>query len=165
VAAPSATELQVPAADRDALVERWLNGLRISHIAHSRAAARCARRGQVLGTAVVVLTSVVGTAIFATLESSPSDAVRIAAGMLSVVAAVFAGLSTFLQYPDRAAAHRAAAGRYGALRRELESARLAADGGWDAAQALAARWNELDETAPDVPQALHDAARAAVVKR
>src|SRR5688572_21035863 len=86
----------------DLLVDQWLNGLRISHIAHSQSAASCELRGRILGVCVVVLSTVVGTAIFSTLESSPSTATKVVAGLLSVAAGVVAALQTFLGFDQRA---------------------------------------------------------------
>lgn len=163
--APSEGQLRaVVPADRQVLVSEWSNGLRINHIAQSRAAATCASRGQLLGTATVVLSAVVGTAIFASLEGEPSTLLRIVTGLLSMAAAVVAALHTFLSYQERSAAHRQAAGRYGRLRRELESSELdEGPASWDRVRELVRQWNELDETAPLVPVRLHDLAVEAVL--
>lgn len=162
--APSEGQLgaAVP-ADRRALVSQWSNGLRINHIAQSRAAAECASRGKLLGTATVVLSAVVGTAIFASLEGEPSTVLRIVTGLLSTAAAVAAALHTFLGYQERSAAHRQAAGRYGRLRRELESSELdEGAGSWDRVREVVRQWNELDEAAPLVSRRVHDGAVEAV---
>ena len=96
---------------------------RLAHraIAQSRSAATCELRGRLLGVAVVVLSTIVGTAIFSTLESSPSTAVKIVAGLASVGAGVLAALQTFLGFEERAAKHREVATAYGTLRREPET--------------------------------------------
>lgn len=153
--------------DRHAMVGQWLNGLRIQHIAQSRAAARCQRRSRILGTTVVVLTTLVGTSIFATLEQTPATGWRVLAGLLSAVAAVFAALQTFLRYGELAELHKIAAQRYGRLRRELEQyATRAPHDQSDIDEYLTTvreRWDELDETSPATPGEVYRQARTEVV--
>ena len=63
-----------------------------------------------------------GTSIFATLETEADISLRIVFGIISILAVVLASLQTFLRLSERAEKHRAVAVRYGALRRELETA-------------------------------------------
>jgi 4-amino-4-deoxy-L-arabinose transferase-like glycosyltransferase len=152
-------------APSTALLAQWHNGLRIAHIAQSRSAATCELRGRMLGIAVVVLSTVVGTAIFSTLESSPSTAVKIVAGFASVGAGVLAALQTFLGFEQRAAKHREVAAAYGALRRELESASAFPSDGPQLAQLLAdvrGRWDVLDASAPAPSPRIYRGAVASV---
>jgi hypothetical protein len=136
-------------------LRNWQRGLRINHIAHHRAAARDAALGLTLGVTVVVLSTVVGTAIFTTLNQSPSTAAKTIAGLLSVTAAVFGALQTFLGFPQRQAAHHEAAVRYGALRREIESVLGLPPSEQKLRQLLSdlrVRWDEIDAGAPAVSQ-------------
>jgi hypothetical protein len=147
-----------------ALLAQWHNGLRISHIAQSRAAASCEQRGRLLGVAVVVLSTIVGTAIFSTLDSSPSTAVQIVAGLASVSAGVLAALQTFLGLEQRAAKHRELATAYGALRRELEAAEALGAGDLPTLLGdLRHRWDALDASAPATSARIYRSAVAAVV--
>jgi hypothetical protein len=75
---------------------------------------------QTLGIPVVVLTAVVGTAIFATLGTSPSSKWIIGVGLLSLLATILAALQTFLGYSQRAERSRTAAVAYGQLKRDLD---------------------------------------------
>ncbi|HEX4806226.1 MAG TPA: SLATT domain-containing protein [Conexibacter sp.] len=168
----AAIELQThPAPVRDdagpiEVLRRWQHGLRINHMAQYQAAAHCAQLGRGLGLAVVALTTVVGTTLFATLSQSPSNAVKIGAGMLSVAAALCSALQTFLAYPQRQADHHAVGGRYGALRREIETLLAAPPGEPQLAAALQdirTRWDEIDRSAPAVPPKIFGAAREAVL--
>lgn len=153
-------------ADPATLLAQWHNGLRIAHIAQSRSAATCELRGRLLGVAVVVLSTIVGTAIFSTLESSPSTTVKIVAGVASVGAGVLAALQTFLGLEQRAAKHREVAAAYGMLRRELEtgmafpeeSAKLL-----ELMNSVRTRWDALDATAPATSRRLYKFATRAVV--
>lgn len=143
--------------DELATFRKWQKGLRINHMAHHRAAARYAMLGRALGVAVVVVSTIVGTAIFTTLKESPSVALKTGAGLLSVVAAVLAALQTFLGFAQRQAAHHDSAVRYGALRRERESVLGMPPSKRDLRQLLAdvrMRWDEVDANAPAVPQRL-----------
>jgi heme/copper-type cytochrome/quinol oxidase subunit 4 len=152
-------------AESAALVTQWHKGLRIAHIAQSRSAAACELRGALLGVAVIILTTIVGTAIFSTLASSPSTAVKIVAGLASVGAGVLAALQTFLGLDKRAAKHREVAAAYGALRRELETSMAFPDEstrGRELLDDVRRRWDALDATAPVTSQRIHRFATRAV---
>jgi type II secretory pathway pseudopilin PulG len=58
--------------------------------------------------------------VFATLQHEISLELRVAVGMISVLAAILASLQTFLRFGERAEKHRAAAERWSALRREID---------------------------------------------
>lgn len=150
--------------DEPVFIGQWANGLRIEHIAHRRACTRSEYSGRVIGSTVVLLSAVVGTSVFATIESSPSLGFRIGAGLLSIAAAVIAALQTFLKFDARAAGHRETSAKYGALRRELDQLR-ATDSPIGKAQlaAIRSRWDEIDATAPPVPNRVHEAARSYVL--
>ena len=87
---------------------------------HFQNAEYLARWNVGLGIPVVALSAIVGTATFATLAHDVNVGVRIAAGMLSVIAAVLASVQTFLRFGARAERHRVAAERWSAIRREIE---------------------------------------------
>jgi len=91
-----------------------------SNRGHYVAAERAEARGRILGIASVALGAVVGTSIFATIQSSPSVDWRITAGILVTGAAVLGTLQTFLDYAKRAAEYRTAGAAYGRLRREFD---------------------------------------------
>jgi hypothetical protein len=92
---------------------------RIQSRAHYLAADHYDKLAQFVGVPVIILTAVVGTAIFATLESNPDLGWKIATGCVSVFAAVLSALQTYFNFAGRAEKHRAAGPRYSALRREL----------------------------------------------
>jgi FAD/FMN-containing dehydrogenase len=72
------------------------------------------------GIPVVVLTTFVGTSVFATLQSDVHVSLRIGLGLISVLAAVLASLQTFLRFGERAEKHRSSAELWAALRREID---------------------------------------------
>ncbi len=107
--------------DIRALAERYRLVVQRSNRGHYVAAERAEARGRILGIASVAVGAVVGTSIFATIQSSPSVDWRIAAGLLVTGAAVLSALQTFLDYAKRAAEYRTAGAAYGRLRREFDS--------------------------------------------
>jgi hypothetical protein len=66
-----------------------------------------------------VLTTFVGTSVFATLQEPVNTGMRIFVGVVSVAAAVLASLQTFLSFAEKAEKHRQAAERWAAMRREI----------------------------------------------
>ena len=65
--------------------------------------------------------TVVGTAVFITLEHDNIEPwVKVAVGLTSVLAAVLAGLQTWLAFGERADKHRLFGARYGAYRTRLQ---------------------------------------------
>ena len=145
--------------DRE-LVAQWLKGLGILHRSHFAMASRCQNRHTILGISIIVLSATVGSAVFGSLESSTTSAARIAVGMLSMLAAILASLQTFLKFSERAESHKAAAARYGVIRRELEQA-LAVSGTGpvpsDVLNSIRNRWDVLDSESPTLPKSIREA--------
>lgn len=142
----------VPA--RSPTVQEWANGLRLSQTVHHLMAERCAKRNKRLGVPAVILTAVVGTALFATVEDNPSNVWRIAAGLLSVTAGVLVSLQTFLAYDARERTHRTIASRYADLRRILEQERLSGEVRNECLTHIRERWCEIDGAATPTPERL-----------
>ena len=77
-----------------------------------------------LGIPAVIFSRVVGTAVFATLESqSVGIPARVIVALVSIAAAVLAGLQTFLRLSETAAAHAHAGDWYAAIKRDIEQLR------------------------------------------
>jgi conflict system pore-forming effector with SLATT domain len=108
-----------------------------------------------LGIPVVVLSAIVGTGVFATLTQNVDAGIRIAAGTISVIAAVLASVQTFLRFGERSERHRHAAERWSAIRREIEKARaLPPEQVGDPKQLLddvQARMDEAGDKSPAMP--------------
>jgi hypothetical protein len=102
------------------LLRDWRTRAGASSERHFAQASRLARANIRFGVPVVALTTFVGTTVFATLQHQVDLRLRIAVGMVSVVAAVLASLQTFLRFGERAEKHRAAAERWSAVRREVD---------------------------------------------
>ena len=134
--------------------------------AHYIAWEKAARRNNWLGIPVVITTTIVGTAIFGTLQESPGIAWKITAGLLSLLAAVLSALQTTLKYSELAEKHKAAGAKYAALRRRLDifllkhrgesedSRRIALEEFEEIATELA----KLADESPSIPDKVYDQA-------
>ena len=112
-----------PPSSTEELLQDWYRRARENQFAHYEAIKPLSSGNYKLGIPVAILSGLVGTSIFATLETDQADiSLRIVFGIISILAAVLASLQTFLRLSERAEKHRAVAVRYGALRRELETA-------------------------------------------
>ena len=111
-----------------------------------------------LGIPVVVLTTFVGTSVFATLQDEVDTSLKIFVGVVSVTAAVLASLQTFLRFGERAEKHRVAGESWASLRREIDEM-LALHPTYLAARGdpksylddLRKRMNEIGSVSPALP--------------
>ena len=144
------------------LLEQWHNAVRILHHAHTRAAVVFDRRSRLLGVPVIILSTAVGTSLFA--STGEAHGLKITAGLLSLGAAVLSSLQTALKYPEIAARHKAAAQKYGKLRREIE-VQLALKIVEQPKFALALdkfehEMDTLEDQSPNIPQNIYDRSAA-----
>ena len=103
------------------LAKDWFRRCRESQMAHFEYGSILEKRHILFGIPAIVLSTAVGTAVFASWETgSTQQWHRILFGLLSIAAACMAALQTFLNLSDRAAKHKASGAAYGAVRRELE---------------------------------------------
>jgi hypothetical protein len=142
--------------EAEPVLAAWYRRARESQFAHYTSASRYALLARLLGIPSVVLSAIAGTALFATLQKeSTSFELRLALGLISVLAGVLAALQTFLGYGERADRHRAAGSAYGAVRREIEQYNAVPPQTTEAADAAMKRLRErldaIAEKAPDVP--------------
>jgi hypothetical protein len=143
------------------LVTDWFRRVRESQKVNYEYGSILVRRNFYLGIPAVILSTIVGTAVFTSLsETATKPAVKIVVGLLSLVSAVLATLQTFLNLSDRAAKHKYAGARYGAIRRRLELLKtMPPTTSDDLQKELASIKNEMDEIAaesPSVPSAMKD---------
>ena len=103
------------------LLGRWHRRMTACQHAYYREAERFRRWHFLLGIPAVVLSSIVGTAVFATLQKeNVGISARIVIALISIAAAVLAGLQTFLRLAESATAHGGAADWYAAIKRDIE---------------------------------------------
>ncbi|MGD6932834.1 MAG: SLATT domain-containing protein [Candidatus Bathyarchaeia archaeon] len=150
-------------------LQKWRNGIKIAHNSHLRAAAYYTQRGRMLGVPVVILTTIIGTAVFTSIaaNSQGSIALQVTAGLLSMAAAALSSLYTFLNYGGLAERHRTAAVKYGNLRREVEQLLCFMNNKNDleaTMENIRTRWDSVDFEAPEIPQKIHDKVRRQLSK-
>lgn len=101
------------------LLVDWRNRANVTSNKHFEMANRLSFINLLLGIPVVVLTTVVGTSVFATLQESLDTRIRIIGGILIVLAAALASLHTWLHLGEQVEKNRAAGEMWSALRREI----------------------------------------------
>jgi len=130
--------------------------------AHYIAWERATKRQSVLGVPVVVITAIVGSSIFATINSNPGIGWKITAGLISLLAAVLAALQTSFKYSELADHHKSAGASYAAMRRQLELFMLRYSGkntehqaALSALDKLVKDLDELAKKTPSIPDELY----------
>lgn len=102
------------------LLTSWHKRLREVQNSHYEAAKPLASMNLRLGIPVVLLTTLVGTSVFASLQKEVHIGIKIAVGFISVTAAILASLQTFLRFSEKAEIHRSIGAHAGVIRREVE---------------------------------------------
>jgi len=106
--------------DIERLFESWLRRVAAAEAGHRRESDVMRRGSLMLGIPVVVLTTIAGTSVFASIQRGDvPTGVRVFIGTISILAAVLSSLQTFLRFGMRSEGHRIAAFRYETLRREM----------------------------------------------
>lgn len=131
------------------VLQEWYTRVVVTQRAHYLSADYFGTRKYWLGIPAVVLSTLVGTSVFATVQKQPELWLQITVGLASVAAALLASLQTFLGYAERAEKHRIAGAKYGALGRELEQ--LLASDAPASAEVIADVRKRLDELAVESP--------------
>ena len=131
------------------VLEDWYQRVATTQRAHYLSADHFGTRKYWLGIPAVVLSTLVGTSVFATVQKQPELWLQITVGLASVAAALLASLQTFLGYSEGAEKHRIAGAKYGALGRELEQ--LRASGGTPSTEAMSEVRKRLDDLAVESP--------------
>ena len=131
------------------LLHEWYRRAAVTQYAHYLSADHFGKRKLWLGIPAVLLSTFVGTSVFATVERQPGLWIQIGVGFASVVAALLASLQTFMNYAERVEKHRMAGARYGALGRELEQMRSLETG--CAEQLISEVRRRVDELALESP--------------
>ncbi|NJA04555.1 DUF4231 domain-containing protein [Methylococcaceae bacterium WWC4] len=139
----------------EVLLTDWFRRARESQLIHYECGVWYSRLNYLLGIPAIVLSTAVGTAVFASFETSTTGAERIFVGLLSIISAVLASLQTFLRFSERAEHHRSTGSGYGAVRRSLEFLKTFPPSDEDALKqafnAIKEQMDELAKEAPEVP--------------
>jgi hypothetical protein len=138
--------------------------------AHFIAAHSYQLRHYWIGVPAIIASTVVGTTIFASMSNAASENVKVAAGCLSIAAAILSSLLTFLNYGDRAKEHKIAAAKYSSLRRDFELLIISVTYGNDTAanvqieklSVVMDKFSEAAKEVPNVPESFWKAANKEV---
>jgi hypothetical protein len=106
-------------AETEALLQDWRNRVYASQSAYYMETERLRRWHYLLGISVVIVSTVVGTTMFASKTEHPLVPLWVS-GAVSALAAILAALQTFFRLAESAAAHGFAADWYAAIRRDIE---------------------------------------------
>ncbi len=134
------------------LITDWFRRVRESQQIHYECANHFGRMHLVLGIPTVILSTLAGTAVFASLAKDAHG--QIIVGLTSILVAVLAGLQTFLSLSKRSDGHRITAAKYAAVRRLLEELKTHPPDASNLRQAVTEVRKSMDalaETAPEVP--------------
>lgn len=136
------------------LLEEWLERAKQSQQAHRFAAKEFSHMNLYLGIISIVLSTIVGTSVFATLSKQIDVGIQILVGMLSVLAAVFSALNTFLRYGEVSSKHAKAASTYGSVCRmiELQLANGIQNINFEQLDILRCNLDKLADDSPTVPE-------------
>jgi hypothetical protein len=147
----TATPLFEPGSTAE-LLEGWLLHAHKARDRHEAQARVYEGRRNLVGVPAIVLSAIVGTSVFATMQGSPNTLFAVGVGLIAVLAAILAALQTFLDYGGRAATHHGAAARYKGIIWEIEQAFSARHADVDATwlDHLRERLSALEEAAPVV---------------
>jgi len=147
-------------SEERSLMHRWQKDIRMYQIAHLRTSARSSTAGRLLGLIVTIFSVIVGTSIFASLNSSNSQAILITVGVISLVATVISGVNSFLNYGERTERHQAAGIKYGSLRRRIDEclATMTDDQLKEEIKTIRSAVDQLEQESPVIPQKYIDEA-------
>ncbi len=144
----------------DQLLRTWARRARESQIAHYKSANRHRTKDRWLGVPAIILSTVVGTSVFATLQKEVGQDWRITLAMLSILAAVLMTLHTSLAYSGSSERHRLAGARYASVRRQIEETLASpSESRGDLAKVLdsiRSTMDKLAEESPALPPGLWD---------
>jgi hypothetical protein len=137
------------------LLGSWWRRARESQTAHYRTARSLSQLNYRLGIPTVILSAIVGTSIFASLDEAPSISTKILLGIVSLGTAALSAIQTFLRSAERGEKHRAAGAAFGALRREIEQwqalPKMSEDQLVPFVDGLRKRFDELALHSPEIP--------------
>jgi hypothetical protein len=139
--------------DKGDLLTMWQSRCDMVQAGHYRAASEFQRWHSLLGVPVVVLTTVVGSSIFATMSKDAVDLwIKLLTGFFSILAAGLSAAQTFLRFGERGEKHRQAGVAYSALKREIEQMIAYPESDVKACvNDIRKRWDTLNSDCPTIP--------------
>lgn len=141
------------------LLRHWRFRIHRVQVGHYDAGRAFEKLNFLLGVPAVILSTVVGTAVFASLGQFADEekllGPKIVVGLLSVTAAVLVGLQTFLRYSEQAESHKTAGAKYAHLKHRLEMLAVMPPNNDDKLKtdldAIETEWEKVREDSPNIP--------------
>jgi hypothetical protein len=96
----------------------------LNRAAHYRAANDARIKHYWLGIPSIIISTAIGTSIFASLNNNPTNELKIIVGLVSFLSAVLSSLQTFFKFSEAAEKHRVAGAAYGDVKRKLDILKL-----------------------------------------
>ena len=134
-----------------ALIDQWRRGLRIAHAAHYESAKFYHRMHLVLSLPAVLISALLSTSVFISLQDSSNGQIKILMATFSVMAVVLSSLQAAMRFSERSERHKTAAVQLGEIRRELEQQLVFVHLDEAVLERLRKKWDAADRQAPTVP--------------
>ncbi|MGR9087779.1 MAG: SLATT domain-containing protein [Gammaproteobacteria bacterium] len=144
--------------DQRTLLKSWRDELKVMMRTHYLLSTRIRRLNYFLGVPAIVMTMLIASYVFFTINQDPGFWVKMLAGLIALLATILSSLQTFLKYSEQAENHRNASARYQALFNAIDQAMAFppkdenALGEW--CDKLRERWDELNLEAPTISRRL-----------
>jgi hypothetical protein len=103
-----------------AVLADWFRRVRNVQHTHYACANHFSRLNTLLGVPTFILSFVVASYVFASVQLQASGFVKIVVGLTATLVGALALLHTYLGFGQRSESHRRTSARYGALRRKIE---------------------------------------------
>ena len=141
-------------SDQKLLLQSWRKDLNILMRSHYKNSVKIRRMNYWLGVPIILISMVVASYIFFTINHNPGFWVKMMAGLLLLLSAILAALETFLKYSEQAENHRNASSRYQSLHHAVDQLMAFPPKDETAlvvwCDKLRDRWDELNLEAPNV---------------
>jgi hypothetical protein len=142
--------------DKSELLRHWRFRVHRVQTGHYEAGRKYDSMNLWLGIPTIVASTIVGTAIFASLSNTtPAVWVTILVGLFSVASTVLVALQTFLKFSELAERHKVAGARFADIKHQIEMiAVFQANGSGSLESKLSEieqRWEAVREESPNIP--------------
>ncbi|SDJ99746.1 hypothetical protein SAMN04488540_11717 [Ferrimonas sediminum] len=106
--------------DQSSLTQNWIDRLGDAQVGHYKCSERLYTYANWSGVALICSTTIVTASLFLHDFGGNPWVGKYIIPAISIIAAILSGVVSFVRFAERAELHRAAASRYGKLRRELD---------------------------------------------
>jgi hypothetical protein len=143
---------------QEILLTDWFRRARESQMIHYECGSHYERWNYLLGVPAMILSAVVGTAVFTSLDATDIGNYKILIGLISMLATIVTALHTFLGYAQRSEKHKAAAAGYSSIRKTLERIKTTPENyaeNFDNEMAvMQSEFDNLATSSPSVPESI-----------